>query len=85
MTLQESVTLTESMAVLKFIIFSFLKEKLKEASYLRDNRGELIEELTTMIVQTVSNKQLQGILSVVQYDQFYNVVIQDHFCLFYVA
>lgn len=52
------------MIVLKFIgvFFSFLKEKLKEACYLRDNRGELIEELTTMIVQTVSNKreQLQG-------------------------
>ncbi|XP_053537333.1 rab effector MyRIP isoform X4 [Ictalurus punctatus] len=29
------------------------QEKLKEACYLRDNRGELIEELTTMIVQTI--------------------------------
>ncbi|XP_046708420.1 rab effector MyRIP isoform X3 [Silurus meridionalis] len=29
------------------------QEKLKEASYLRDNKGELIEELTTMIVQTI--------------------------------
>ncbi|KAK3546335.1 hypothetical protein QTP70_025669 [Hemibagrus guttatus] len=29
------------------------QEKLKEACYLRDNRGELIEELTTMILQTI--------------------------------
>lgn len=37
--------------------FFFLKEKLKEACYLRDKRGELIDELTTMIVQTVSNER----------------------------
>ncbi|KAF5904077.1 rab effector MyRIP-like isoform X1, partial [Clarias magur] len=29
------------------------QEKLKKACYLRENRGELIEELTTMIVQTI--------------------------------
>ncbi|XP_026792137.3 rab effector MyRIP isoform X4 [Pangasianodon hypophthalmus] len=33
------------------------QEKLKEACYLRDNRGELIEELTTMIVQTIICKK----------------------------
>ncbi|XP_060788166.1 rab effector MyRIP isoform X3 [Neoarius graeffei] len=31
--------------------------KLKKASYLRDNRGELIEELTTMILQTIICKR----------------------------
>ncbi|XP_062849045.1 rab effector MyRIP [Trichomycterus rosablanca] len=29
------------------------QKKLNEACYLRDNRGELIEELTTLIVQTI--------------------------------
>ncbi|XP_058250828.1 rab effector MyRIP isoform X2 [Hemibagrus wyckioides] len=29
------------------------QEKLKEVCYLRDNKGELIEELTTMILQTI--------------------------------
>ncbi|KAL7879906.1 hypothetical protein SRHO_G00021600 [Serrasalmus rhombeus] len=33
------------------------KEKLKEACYLRDNRGELIEELTTTIVQKIIRRK----------------------------
>ncbi|XP_066536794.1 rab effector MyRIP isoform X2 [Hoplias malabaricus] len=33
------------------------QEKLKEARYLRDNRGELIEELTTTIVQKVIRRK----------------------------
>ncbi|KAM9500671.1 rab effector MyRIP isoform 2-T2 [Clarias gariepinus] len=33
------------------------QEKLKKACYLRENRGELIEELTTMIVQTIICKK----------------------------
>lgn len=54
--------ITEIYCFFCFCLFVFLKGKLKKACYLRDNRGELIEELTTMILQTVSNKskQLQG-------------------------
>ncbi|KAL7876293.1 hypothetical protein AOLI_G00112560 [Acnodon oligacanthus] len=33
------------------------QEKLKEARYLRDNRGELIEELTTTIVQKIIRRK----------------------------
>ncbi|XP_036452161.1 rab effector MyRIP isoform X2 [Colossoma macropomum] len=33
------------------------QEKLKEACYLRDNRGELIEELTTTIVQKIIRRK----------------------------
>ncbi|XP_022533747.2 rab effector MyRIP isoform X1 [Astyanax mexicanus] len=44
-------------AIAKAETYTDNKEKQNEASYLRDNRGELIEELTTTIVQKIIRRK----------------------------